>query len=127
MLDHPTINKLTDDTEAVATIERVLINEHCHRWGGLMVHDSCLDVQSDSGEVDVKVLRCFSCGELIDPTILRNRMRDSKVSIEIGGLPKSHFSRSKKPVHSNSLMMQVLETWSAAIHQDERQSDTVAN
>ncbi|MGB0910821.1 MAG: hypothetical protein ACPGYT_10680, partial [Nitrospirales bacterium] len=60
MLDHPTINQLTNDAESVATIDRVLLNNHCHRCGGLMVHDNCLDVQSDSGEVEVKVLRCFA-------------------------------------------------------------------
>ncbi|MGB0911471.1 MAG: hypothetical protein ACPGYT_14000, partial [Nitrospirales bacterium] len=60
-------------------------------------------------------------GELVDPTILRNRMRDSNASLELGSQPKSHFSRSKKPVHSHNLMMRILETWSAAILKNDRQ------
>ena len=45
----------------------------CHRCGGLMMRDHCLDVASDTGEVFVTVLRCCACGELIDPTIIKNR------------------------------------------------------
>ncbi|GJL56823.1 MAG: hypothetical protein NPIRA02_39550 [Nitrospirales bacterium] len=78
MLEQPTIRRQSDEVEALATMDRVLNKEHCHRCGGLMIHDHCLDMKSDSGEVEVKVLRCCTCGELIDPIILRNRLRDEE-------------------------------------------------
>ncbi len=127
MLDQPRFRRFPLESEAVSTIDRALRDEQCHRCGGLMVHDNCLDVLSDSGEVEVKVMRCCACGELIDPTILRNRMRDSKVSIETASHLQGYFSKSEEQLHSYSLMTQILETWSAAIRRGERQSDTVTN
>lgn len=56
-----------------AKMDQQLRNNHCHRCGGLMVGDYCLDVISDTGEVQVAVMKCFACGELIDQRILENR------------------------------------------------------
>jgi len=36
-----------------------------------------MDLQDDTGQIDVTVWRCTSCGEVIDPTILRNRVKPS--------------------------------------------------
>lgn len=46
----------------------------CARCRGLMVIDYSMDLLDDTGQIDVTVWRCTSCGEVIDPTILRNRV-----------------------------------------------------
>lgn len=48
-------------------------NGSCHRCGGLMVDEFCMDLLNSTGELDVKTLRCVQCGELVDPVILANR------------------------------------------------------
>jgi len=45
----------------------------CARCRGPMVVDHHMDLLDDTGQIDVTVWRCTSCGEVIDPTILRNR------------------------------------------------------
>ena len=74
MKNELTINKPSGTRSKFSRKESTINATHtCHRCGGLMVHDDCLDVASDTGEVRIAVLRCFACGELIDRTILRNR------------------------------------------------------
>ena len=46
----------------------------CMRCGGLMVTEYYLDLQDDTGQIGITGLRCTSCGEVIDPVILRNRL-----------------------------------------------------
>jgi len=46
----------------------------CARCRGLMVMDYSMDLLDDTGQIDVTVWRCTNCGEVIDPTILRNRV-----------------------------------------------------
>lgn len=46
----------------------------CARCGGLMVIEYYMDLQDDTGQIGLKAWRCTSCGEVIDPTILRNRV-----------------------------------------------------
>ena len=46
----------------------------CTRCGGLMVLEYYLDLQDDTGQIGITGLRCTSCGEVIDPVILRNRL-----------------------------------------------------
>lgn len=45
----------------------------CHRCHGMMAPESCINVHSDAGEVELLTWRCLQCGELIDPVILQNR------------------------------------------------------
>jgi len=40
-----------------------------------MVIDYSMDLLDDTGQIDVTVWRCTSCGEVIDPTILQNRVK----------------------------------------------------
>jgi hypothetical protein len=44
------------------------------RCGGLMITDYYLDLQDDTGQIGITGLRCTSCGEVIDPVILQNRL-----------------------------------------------------
>ncbi len=44
------------------------------RCGGLMVTEYYFDLEDDTGQIGITGLRCTSCGEVIDPVILRNRL-----------------------------------------------------
>lgn len=44
------------------------------RCGGLMITEYYLDLEDDTGQIGISGLRCTSCGEVIDPVILRNRL-----------------------------------------------------
>ncbi len=46
----------------------------CMRCGGLMVTEYYMDLQDDTGQIGITGVRCTSCGEVIDPVILRNRL-----------------------------------------------------
>jgi len=46
----------------------------CIRCGGLMVTEYYLDLQDVTGQISITGLRCTSCGEVIDPIILQNRL-----------------------------------------------------
>ncbi len=47
----------------------------CTRCGGLMVLEHYMDLQDDTGQIGMTALRCTSCGEVIDPVILQNRVK----------------------------------------------------
>jgi hypothetical protein len=51
------------------------IDDICTRCGGLMVHEHYMDLQDDTGQIGMTALRCTSCGEVIDPVILQNRVK----------------------------------------------------
>jgi hypothetical protein len=44
------------------------------RCGGLMITEYYLDLEDDTGQIGITGLRCTSCGEVVDPVILRNRL-----------------------------------------------------
>jgi len=44
------------------------------RCGELMVTEYYLDLEDDTGQIGITGLRCTSCGKVIDPVILRNRL-----------------------------------------------------
>ena len=39
-----------------------------------MVTEYYMDLQDDTGQIGITGLRCTSCGEVIDPVILQNRL-----------------------------------------------------
>jgi hypothetical protein len=43
----------------------------CKRCHGLLVEDQCYDLLDDT--FNLKAWRCISCGNLIDPVILKNQ------------------------------------------------------
>lgn len=49
------------------------IDDACARCGGLMVMEHYIDLHDDTGQIGMTAWRCTSCGEVIDPTILRHR------------------------------------------------------
>jgi hypothetical protein len=49
--------------------------DECPRCRGLLVTDSYLDLEDDTGRIDFLARRCVQCGEVIDPVILLNRRR----------------------------------------------------
>jgi len=49
----------------------------CMRCGGFMVTEYYLDLQDDTGQIGITGLRCTSCGEVVDPVILRNRLNQT--------------------------------------------------
>ena len=46
----------------------------CTRCGGLMVADRYIDLLDDTGKLEFTADRCIQCGEVVDQTILQNRM-----------------------------------------------------
>lgn len=46
----------------------------CRRCKGLMVMDHVVDIADDSGHLWLKTWRCLTCGDVIDPQILRRRL-----------------------------------------------------
>ncbi len=45
----------------------------CPRCDGLMVSDRFQDLKNSTGEYNFFGSRCMICGEILDPTILKNR------------------------------------------------------
>ena len=50
-----------------------LSNQVCARCGGLLVRHICIDLWNSGSELDIPVLRCVQCGDVVDSVILRNR------------------------------------------------------
>ena len=57
---------------------KMLSDKSCHRCGGLMISDHGFDVESTTGEFEIPIRKCLSCGDSIDPTILRNRFQSKQ-------------------------------------------------
>ena len=51
------------------------IDDICGRCGGLMVVEHYMDLRDDTGQIGMTGLRCTSCGEVVDPVILQNRVK----------------------------------------------------
>ncbi len=58
----------------------------CNRCRGLMVNDRFSDPLDETGEIVFCGWRCVLCGEIVDPIIVRNRIR--------------HVMRTKRPSQS---------------------------
>ena len=67
----------------------------CHRCGGLMVQDFCLDVLGNMGESEFAAKRCVQCGEVVDSVILLNRQLGQEPMIA---------ERARKILPSNCVM-----------------------
>ena len=81
-------NRATQEEEYLQNSLRVLFSKSCHRCGGLMISEPCFDVASNTGEFEIEIRKCLSCGETIDPTILKNRLRNEQI-------PKDHSTNRK--------------------------------
>jgi len=49
----------------------------CGRCGGTLVGENCLDLRDDTGQWHFEAKRCLQCGDLVDPLILKNRLKAS--------------------------------------------------
>jgi hypothetical protein len=49
----------------------------CGRCGGTLVTENCLDFRDETGQWRFEAKRCLQCGDLIDPLILKNRLKPS--------------------------------------------------
>ena len=58
--------------------------QECPRCEGLLAYEYCFDLLDGTGEKGFWGLRCFQCGEIIDPLILHNRESELP-SIKRGG------------------------------------------
>ena len=47
----------------------------CARCRGLMVVDRFTDLLDETGQITFGGWRCLSCGEIVDPVIVSNRVR----------------------------------------------------
>jgi hypothetical protein len=46
----------------------------CERCNGCLEYEMCIDLESDTGCCTFWVLHCLQCGDIVDETILRNRV-----------------------------------------------------
>lgn len=67
----------------------------CVRCGGLMVMEYYMDLQDDTGQLGLKAWRCTNCGEVIDPTILGNRM--NRVPNLLYGTKQRNYAQQMRP------------------------------
>jgi hypothetical protein len=86
--------KTREEKDDLEESMKLLLNKACNRCGGLMITEQCLDVESNTGEFEIEIRKCISCGETIDPTILRNRQRNAQ-NIQEHSQKGLHFSSLK--------------------------------
>ncbi|MEC4889039.1 MAG: hypothetical protein RI101_03160 [Nitrospira sp.] len=55
----------------------------CTRCQGLMVVDDLVDLQESCLPMWMRGLRCLSCGNIVDPLIVRNRMMQRSGSLRL--------------------------------------------
>lgn len=63
-MDRPNIDKLSPQQTSADT---------CTRCGGLLLTQHYMDLLDDTGQIDITAWHCMTCGEVIDPVILKNR------------------------------------------------------
>ncbi len=55
----------------------------CTRCKGLMVVDDLVDLQESCLPMWMRGLRCVSCGNIVDPLIMRNRMMQRSGALRV--------------------------------------------
>jgi hypothetical protein len=65
------MNTMLSQTTGLTTKKST--RQSCRRCSGHMVHDMCIDLDSDCGYSTFWAHRCIQCGDMIDEVILRNR------------------------------------------------------
>jgi hypothetical protein len=55
---------------------------NCPRCHGLMVGDDLLDIRESYLPMWMRGLRCVACGNVVDPLIAHNRMRQQLIAAE---------------------------------------------
>jgi hypothetical protein len=62
--------------DAAQWLQPILQSRQCPRCQGLLVGDLCYDIDDDQGQRWFSALRCVQCGDVLDPTIVRNRQAE---------------------------------------------------
>lgn len=74
---------IKSDKDSGRTISRALhYSSPCARCGGLMVNHFSTDLLNHAGELEIEMLRCVQCGEVVDSVILRNRLRQVAMTVK---------------------------------------------
>ena len=74
----PSISRVRQDVENTPSLARIpspaseLIG--CQRCGGNLVNEYCMDIGEGGSGHRLWAMRCIQCGDIIDETILRNRL-----------------------------------------------------
>jgi hypothetical protein len=69
------ISRVTQDIEHTPSLAQVPgPASGCQRCGGLLVDEHCMDMGEEGSGQRFWGMRCIQCGEVIDETILRNRL-----------------------------------------------------
>ncbi len=71
---------------------------YCMRCEGMMVQDELIDLQESSHPMRIQAWRCVSCGNLVDPLIMRHRMVQQTGALRFlapGGLAPALVGGSK--------------------------------
>ncbi len=55
----------------------------CQRCHGLMVQDHLLDLEEAYGRLWIEGWRCVSCGDIVDPLIIRRRLVQHIPEVEL--------------------------------------------
>jgi hypothetical protein len=53
----------------------------CVRCQGLMIVDSFIDMEEDTGQLWLSAWRCLNCGQVHDPGLIRNRLEPRSVAV----------------------------------------------
>jgi hypothetical protein len=64
-----------------------------------MVLEHYMDLQDDTGQIGMTALRCTSCGEVVDPVILENRVKP--VPNLLYGTKQRNYAQRIEPDESN--------------------------
>jgi hypothetical protein len=59
---------------ATQWLQPILQSRQCPRCQGLLVGDLFYDINDDQGQRWLRAMRCVQCGDVLDPTIVRNRL-----------------------------------------------------
>ena len=69
-------NLVAEGREEITTVAAA---EECARCGGLLVRSRYIDLLDDTGQLEFSAQRCVQCGDVVDPIILHNRVRQSEL------------------------------------------------
>jgi len=68
------ISRLRRDIEDIPASDPITrATNGCHRCGGMLVDEHCMDIGEEGSGHRFWGMRCLQCGDVIDETILRNR------------------------------------------------------
>lgn len=55
----------------------------CSRCDGLLIESFCISPKEGNADFQIPVQKCLQCGDVFDPTILKNRMRSQHYQLTL--------------------------------------------